>query len=97
MYLVVAPRTHEVVASDAIVAGADKLTARLPDLESAIATAEANGHDVTHDQELLADLQAKVASAHDAAAACPTPSSASRPPTGTPGRPSRPSRRATRP
>ena len=32
VYLVVVPRTHEVVASDAIVAGADKLTARVADL-----------------------------------------------------------------
>ncbi len=71
VYLVVVPRTHEVVASDAIVAGADKLTARVADLQSAIDTAEANGHDVTHDRELLTDLQAKVASAHDAAAGVP--------------------------
>jgi hypothetical protein len=71
VFLVVVPRTHEVVASDALVDGADKLSARVGDLQSAIDTAEANGHDVTHDRELLADLQAKVASAHDAAAGVP--------------------------
>jgi hypothetical protein len=71
VYLVVVPRTHEVVASDALVSGADKLSARVADLQTAIDTAEANGHDVTHDRELLADLQAKVASAHDAAAGVP--------------------------
>jgi hypothetical protein len=71
VYLVVVPRTHEVVASDALVAGADKLTARVGDLQAAIDAAEAKGHDVTHDRELLADLQARVASAHDAAAGVP--------------------------
>ena len=71
VYVVVVPRSHEVVAADAVVAGADKLTARVGDLQAAIDAAEAKGHDVSHDRELLADLQAKVASAHDAAAGVP--------------------------
>lgn len=71
VYLVVVPRTHEVVAADAVVDGADRLTARVDDLEAAIDTAEAAGHDVAHDRELLADLQAKVTAAHDAAAGVP--------------------------
>jgi len=71
VYLVVVPRTHEVVAADAVVQGADRLTARVGDLEAAIDAAEAAGHDVTHDRELLADVQAQAASAHDAAAGVP--------------------------
>jgi hypothetical protein len=71
VYLVVVPRTHEVVAADAIVAGADRMSARVGDLATAIDAAEAAGRDVTHDRELLADLQAKVAAARDAAAGVP--------------------------
>jgi hypothetical protein len=71
VYLLVVPLTNQVVAADTITAAADKLAGRIADLQAAIDQAEAAGRDVSHDRELLAELRARVAAAHDAAAGVP--------------------------
>jgi hypothetical protein len=71
VFLLVVPRTHEVVAADTIVNGADRLAARTGDLQAAIDQAEAAGKDVTHDRELFDAMQASLTAARDGAAGVP--------------------------
>ncbi len=49
VYLLVVPVAHQVVAADTTTAAADKLSARVADLQSAIDRAGAAGRDVTRD------------------------------------------------
>jgi hypothetical protein len=71
VFLLVVPRTHEVVVSDTIVAGADRLAARTDELKTAIDQAEAAGKDVTHDRELFDAMQASLTAARNGAAGVP--------------------------
>jgi hypothetical protein len=71
VYLLVVPRTREVLAADTVVAGADRLAARTGDLAAAIDAAEAAGQDVSAARELFAGLQADLSAARDAAAGVP--------------------------
>lgn len=71
VFVLVAPRTHIVIAADIDSAGAARLSAVADKLDAAIAQAQAKGKDVSGAKASLADMRAKVADAKAKAGAVP--------------------------